>query len=55
MEKDGKEDLIQKYNEKVTLFESKEVSSDALNLMKDEINKLSSLDKSSPEFNVTRR
>lgn len=56
MEKDDKEDLLNKYHEKLKIVESRKpaVTSDTLKLIKEEVAKLESLEKNSPEFNVTR-
>lgn len=56
MEKDDKEDMLNKYKEKLKLFESRKplVAEATLSLIREEVEKLQSLEKNSPEFNVTR-
>ena len=53
MERDDKDELLSKYQEKIKVFESK-VDKEVLAVINDEMKKLSSLERNSPEFNVTR-
>jgi ATP-dependent Lon protease len=53
IEKDDKEDMLKKYRERVEGFE-KSIPADTLTVINDEINKMASLERNSPEFNVTR-
>lgn len=52
-ERDDKDELISTYNEKIKVFESL-IARDTLKIIKEEIGKLGSLERNSPEFNVTR-
>ncbi len=56
MEKDDKEDMLNKYHEKLKEVELRKsfIKEDTLKLIKEEMHKLESLEKNSPEFNVTR-
>lgn len=54
MEKDDKEGLLSKYQEQLKQVETRNVHKDTLKLIRDEVKKLESLEKNSPEFNVTR-
>ena len=53
IEKDDKDELLGKYNEKVDGFRDK-IDAATLKVIESELNKLSSLERNSPEFNVTR-
>lgn len=54
MEKDDKEDLLSKYKEKLEEFTNRHVSEETLKPIRNEVVKLESLEKNSPEYNVTR-
>lgn len=61
MDKDDKEELLGKYNEKVRLIEGRcnvdaesSLHPEVLKTIRDEMQKLSTLERNSPEFNVTR-
>ena len=54
MEKDDKDDMITKYALKIHEMTEKNVDEKILKVVKDEMQKLSSLERNSPEFNVTR-
>ncbi len=54
IEKDDKEELLTKYVEKLKEIEVRSPKEGALKVMKEEMKKLESLEKNSPEFNVTR-
>ena len=54
LEKDDKDDMLIKYNQKLNDLESFGVSEKVTTVLKDEIQKLGSLERNSPEFNVTR-
>eukprot|EP00596_Hydrurales_sp_CCMP1899_P000283 CAMPEP_0119035724 /NCGR_PEP_ID=MMETSP1177-20130426/2932_1 /TAXON_ID=2985 /ORGANISM="Ochromonas sp, Strain CCMP1899" /LENGTH=950 /DNA_ID=CAMNT_0006994419 /DNA_START=142 /DNA_END=2994 /DNA_ORIENTATION=- len=54
LEKDDKDDMITKYAIKIGEFEERKVDEKILTVLKDEMQKLSSLERNSPEFNVTR-
>ena len=53
MERDDKDELLSKYQEKIKNFE-KNVDKEVLSVINEEMKKLSSLERNSPEFNVTR-
>jgi Lon-like ATP-dependent protease len=53
VEKDDKEELINKYKSLVAKFRTF-VPASTLKVIEDEISKMASLDRNSPEFNVTR-
>ena len=52
--KDDKDDMLTKYASKITEFEGREVDITILTVLRDEMQKLRSLERNSPEFNVTR-
>ena len=54
MEKDDKDELMAKYNEKVAQFEARKVDGTVLKTIREEMGRLNSLERNSPEFNVTR-
>lgn len=54
LEKDDKDDMITKYALKIGEFQERNVDEKILTVLKDEMQKLSSLERNSPEFNVTR-
>ncbi len=54
MEKDDKEDLLTKYQERLKTFELRSVGEEPLRVMREEIKKLEFTDKNSAEFNVIR-
>lgn len=53
IEKDDKDDLLKKYRDRVAEFENS-VPQETLKVINEEITKMSSLERNSPEFNVTR-
>jgi ATP-dependent Lon protease len=53
IEKDDKEDMLKKYKDRVEEFQS-HVPKETLTVINDEIAKMASLERNSPEFNVTR-
>ena len=53
IEKDDKEDMLKKYKERVEVFQS-HVPKETLTVINEEIAKMASLERNSPEFNVTR-
>lgn len=54
VEKDDKVDMIAKFAVKIEDFEARKVDEKVMTVIKDEMQKLSSLERNSPEFNVTR-
>ena len=54
MDKDDKEELLDKYKAKVTAIASRAVAPGVLKVIDEEMTKLSALEKNSAEFNVTR-
>lgn len=54
MEKDDKEAMIAKYRERLEAFEQGTIPSSVMEVVEEEMNKLSMLEKNSSEFNVTR-
>jgi ATP-dependent Lon protease len=54
VEKDDKVDMIAKFALKIEDFEARKVDEKIMTVIKDEMQKLSSLERNSPEFNVTR-
>lgn len=54
LEKDDKDDMITKYALKIKEIEERKVDEKVLTVLNDEMQKLSSLERNSPEFNVTR-
>mmetsp|Transcript_18326 Transcript_18326/g.26895 ORF Transcript_18326/g.26895 Transcript_18326/m.26895 type:complete len:1034 (-) Transcript_18326:176-3277(-) len=54
MEKDDKEALIQKYRKKLKTYSKDAISQEVMETIDSEIEKLSTLEKNSSEFNVTR-
>ena len=54
MDKDDKEELLDKYKAKVTAIASRAVAPEVLKVIDEEMTKLSALEKNSAEFNVTR-
>jgi ATP-dependent Lon protease len=56
MEKDDKDDLLEKYRKQLQIIENRKelVQESTLLLLRDEVKKLESLERNSPEFNVTR-
>jgi Lon-like ATP-dependent protease len=53
-DKDDKDDLVSKYEEKLTDFKARDVSSEIIKTIEEEIKKLDILEKSSSEYSVTR-
>jgi Lon-like ATP-dependent protease len=54
MEKDGKEDLVEKFRTQLDAAKERKVTASAISVLEEELKKLEALEKSSPEFNVTR-
>jgi Lon-like ATP-dependent protease len=54
LEKDDKDDMMTRFAEKVAEIETRNVDPKVLQTLKDEMQKLGSLERNSPEFNVTR-
>lgn len=54
MEKDGKEALVEKFRGHLQSARDRNVAATAMTVLEEELNKLESLEKSSPEFNVTK-
>ena len=56
LERDDKDELLSKYSEKMRLLdaEKRNINPEALRTIQEEIKKLGTLEKNSPEFNVTR-
>ena len=54
VEKDDKVDMIAKFALKIEDFEARKVDEKIMTVIKDEMQKLSSFERNSPEFNVTR-
>lgn len=54
MEKDDKEDMLSKYSEQLAKLSPNSLHETTLKVIKEEMKKLESLEKNSPEFNVTR-
>ena len=54
MDKDDKEELLDKYKAKVAAIASRTVAPEVLKVIDEEMTKLSALEKNSAEFNVTR-
>ncbi|CAI5730379.1 unnamed protein product [Peronospora destructor] len=54
MEKDDKDAMITKYRERLAEFKSGSIPDNVIEVVEDELNKMSMLEKNSSEFNVTR-
>ncbi|TMW65561.1 hypothetical protein Poli38472_008203 [Pythium oligandrum] len=54
MEKDDKDAMITKYRERLDAFEPGSIPANVLEVVEEELNKMSMLEKNSSEFNVTR-
>ncbi|KAJ0409037.1 hypothetical protein ATCC90586_000624 [Pythium insidiosum] len=54
MEKDDKDAMITKYRERLAAFEAGSIPANVLEVVEEELNKMSMLEKNSSEFNVTR-
>jgi len=54
MERDDKDELMSKYQGKVKDFTDRKIDPEVLSTIQSELKKLSSLERNSPEFNVTR-
>lgn len=56
LERDDKDELLSKYSERMRLLEGEKrlINPEALRVIQDEVRKLGTLEKNSPEFNVTR-
>lgn len=54
MERDDKDELLTRYQEKVKEFTERKIDPEVLSTIQSELKKLSSLERNSPEFNVTR-
>ena len=56
LERDDKDELLGKYSERMRLLEGEKrlINPEALRVIQDEVRKLGTLEKNSPEFNVTR-
>lgn len=54
VERDDKDEMMTKFAEKVTEIETRNVDEKIIKVLKDEMQKLGSLERNSPEFNVTR-